>query len=121
MRRDHSIDTLLDLDGEILAQDYGYWVKIEAHLVTPTKERPHGIKYSLTLHDKYGDRVLGYDNAHAVRPIKSRRYGGHVIEYDHTHDGPKDTGKVYRFDDAATLMADFFKDVDRIMREVKNR
>ena len=73
MRRDHSIDTLLDLDGVILAQDHGYWVKIEARLVTPTEQRPHGIKYSLTLHDKSGDRVLGYDNAHAVRPTKTRR------------------------------------------------
>jgi len=35
-----------------------------------SRHAPHGIRYSLTLHDKYGARVLGYDNAHAVKPPK---------------------------------------------------
>ena len=30
MSKDKGLDYLLDLDGEILAQDYGCWVKIEA-------------------------------------------------------------------------------------------
>ncbi len=29
---------------------------------------PHGIRYALTLHDRYGTRLLGFDNAHAVKP-----------------------------------------------------
>jgi hypothetical protein len=46
--RDASLETLLDLDGEIFPMDNGYWTKFEAHRVTPTKQIPHGIRYSLT-------------------------------------------------------------------------
>ena len=41
------LSTLLDLDGNILDQGDGYWVKIDAHTVEPTAEIPHGIRYSL--------------------------------------------------------------------------
>ena len=55
MSKDKGLGYLLDLDGEILAQDYGCWVKIEARkLEKITKEYPHRVKYSLTLHDRYG-------------------------------------------------------------------
>lgn len=60
------LDFLLDLDGEVIVQDDGYWVKIEARKRSPSPQVPHGIDYSLTLHDKYGRRVLGFDNAHAA-------------------------------------------------------
>ncbi len=33
-------------------------------------EVPHEIRYALTLHEPYGKRILGYDNAHAVKPPK---------------------------------------------------
>jgi hypothetical protein len=59
-------DFLLDLDGEVIVQDRGYWVKIEARRRNPSPHVPRGIDYSLTLHDKYGKRVLGFDNAHAA-------------------------------------------------------
>jgi hypothetical protein len=59
MSRDTGLDTLLDLDGNILDQGDGYWVKIEAKLLeNPTDERPHGISYSLTLHDPFNQRIL---------------------------------------------------------------
>lgn len=52
MHRDTGLDTLLEMDGYILDQGEGYWIKIEAKLLAkPTTERPHGISYSLTLHD----------------------------------------------------------------------
>jgi hypothetical protein len=60
------LDFLLDLDGEVIVQERGYWVKIEARKRNPSPHVPHGIDYSLTLHDRYGKRVLGFDNAHAV-------------------------------------------------------
>jgi hypothetical protein len=63
---DVGLDTLLDLDGSILEQEGGYWIKIEVRRIPPSEHAHHGITYSLTLHDKYGTRVLGYDNAHAV-------------------------------------------------------
>jgi len=51
-REDPSLDTLLSLDGEIFPMDNGYWVKIDARRVAPNARIPHGIRYSLTLHDR---------------------------------------------------------------------
>lgn len=59
---------LLDLDGELFPLGNGYWAKIEVALAPKTSQRPHGIKYSLTLHNRANERLLGYDNAHAFRP-----------------------------------------------------
>jgi hypothetical protein len=41
-QRDASLDTLLDLDGQVLVLDErgGYWVKFEVKGVIPSKERP---------------------------------------------------------------------------------
>ena len=116
MPRDTGLDTLLDLDGTIIDQGGGYWVKIAAHLVDqPTRERPHGIAYSLTLHDPYGQRMLGFDNAHAVKPGKGRRYSGRRVEYDHEHQHMDDPGKPYEFVDACQLLKDFFAAVDQVL------
>jgi hypothetical protein len=67
--RDTSLDALLDLDGQVLVIDErgGYWVKFEVRLVAATKERPHGLDYSMTLHGNDNERLVGFDNAHAVR------------------------------------------------------
>jgi len=46
---------------------------------------PHGIRYALTLHDRYGTRLLGFDNAHAVMPPKRERHAGRRLAYDHRH------------------------------------
>jgi hypothetical protein len=43
MHKESGIDTLLELDQQILDQGNGYWIKIEARRVTSTKEIPHGI------------------------------------------------------------------------------
>lgn len=71
MHGDPVIETLLDLDGSILEQGGGYWIKIDAARIPGSPEVPHGIRYSLTLHEPYGRRILGYDNAHAVKPPKN--------------------------------------------------
>ncbi len=65
MSNDKSLEYLLALDGEVLVQEGGYWVKIEARQMARSREVRHGIRYSLTLHDSSGVRVLGFDNAHA--------------------------------------------------------
>lgn len=49
---DSGLDTLLDLDGSILEQEGGYWIKVEVCRVPLSRHAPHGIRYSLTLHDK---------------------------------------------------------------------
>jgi hypothetical protein len=67
------LDHLLGLDGNIEVQnDAGYWVKMEVARVTVTAEPPHGIRYSLTLHAPDNTRLIGFDNAHGVKPVGSR-------------------------------------------------
>lgn len=121
MRRDIGLETLLDLDGWIADQGNGYWIKVEAWRVDVTPEVPHGIRYSLTLHDPYGTRILGYDNAHAVKRPKKFKYAGRILAYDHKHRHSKDKGIPYEFKDADQLLKDFFEDVDRVLQEVKRR
>ncbi len=94
-------------------------MKIEAWRVDATSKIPHGIRYSLTLHDPFGKRILGYDNAHLVKPPKKFKFAGRIMAYDHKHRHASDKGVPYEFKDAQQLMSDFFTDVDRILREVK--
>ncbi len=119
MAKDGGLDTLLDLDGQIIDQGDGYWVKIEVRkLKGSTDARPHGIRYSLTLHDPDGTRILGYDNAHAV---VSNRRGRHSQDhkFDHRHQYGQRDASTYEFANAYQLLKDFFQDVDMILREIK--
>ncbi len=120
MSKDKGLDYLLGLDGEILAQEGGFWIKIEARkLDHATKEYPHRIKYCLTLHDRDGKRLLGFDNAHQVKTRKRGRYKGRSIAYDHKHMAPGDKGVPYVFESAEQLLSDFFAEVDKVLREIK--
>lgn len=117
MSSDPALDVLLDLNDENLEQDNGYWIRIEARLVKASNAIPHGLRYSLTLHNPYGKRVLGYDNAHAVKPPK--KHAGRLSAFDHKHRHVADHGIPYRFTTAEQLLNDFFADVNRILWEVK--
>lgn len=119
MNTDFGIETLLDLHEEAFDQGDGYWVKIEAWRVLPTPAIPHGVRYSLTLHGPYGDRVLGYDNAHAVHLPRKFKFAGMRLPYDHRHRHAADKGVPYEFKDAHQLLVDFFAEVDRVLEEVK--
>lgn len=116
---DVGIDTLLDLDGSILEQEGGYWIKIEARRIPLSEHVHHGIRYSLTLHDKYGARVLGYDNAHAVKPPKKFKFAGQRLPYDHRHRTSSDKGVPYAFESASRLLEDFFAEADRVIKEAQ--
>ena len=50
--KDPDIEALLDLDGQILVVDAkgSYSVRFSVQRVERSLERPHGLKYSLTLH-----------------------------------------------------------------------
>ena len=109
---DTSLETLLDLDGEIFPMDNGYWTKFEAYKVTPAKQIPHGIRYSLTLHDRNNTRVLGFDNAHIFKP-KGNRYTARKITFDHKHKMEK--VQSYEFESASRLIEDFWKEVTEIL------
>jgi hypothetical protein len=111
------ITTLLDLHQEVIDQDNGYWVKIEAWEVAISDAVPHGVRYSLTLHNPKGMRILGYDNAHAVKMRSG--YSGRKLTYDHKHRSASDPGIRYEFRDAHQLLCDFFEDVDRTLTAEK--
>lgn len=119
MQIDYTLDTLLDLNGLIFHRDDGFWWKIEAKRIKPTEFIPHGISYSLTLHNKYGTRIMGYDNSHAVKPPSKFKFAGQRLPYDHKHRHSSDKGIPYEFKNAQQLMDDFFSEVDRIAKELK--
>ncbi len=56
---------------------YFLWImvtgpKIKVQEVNSSDNVPHGIKYSLTLHDQNNRRIIGYDNAHGFKPNKCK-------------------------------------------------
>ena len=104
-----SLETLLSLNGEIYPMEKGYWVKFEARKIEVTAERPFGLSYSITLHDRNNTRILGYDNAHAV---KTKRKGFHARKttWDHRH--KMEMVSEYEFSSAAQLLEDFWKEVN---------
>ena len=113
------ISTLLDLHEQIIDQGGGYWIKIEVWQVPATADIPHGVRYSLTLHEPYGKRILGYDNAHAVKPPGKSRFSGKRLPYVHRHRHASDKGVPYEFEDAHQLLSDFFTEADRVLEEVR--
>jgi hypothetical protein len=119
MRECAGIDTLIELHGQIIDQENGYWIKIEAWRVEATDDIPHGIRYSLTLHEPYGQRILGYDNAHRVKLPRKFKFAGKRLPYDHKHRHISDQGVPYEFRDAHQLLSDFFTEVDRVLEEMK--
>jgi len=101
----------------LLEQEDGFWIKVEVRAVEESEDTPHGIRYSLTLHDRYGTRVLGYDNAHAVKLPKKFKFAGRRLAHDHQHRTSGDRGVPYYFESAQRLLEDFFAEVDRVIRE----
>jgi hypothetical protein len=110
-KHDPALDTLLDLDGLIFVIDPegGHWVRFTVTRIPATPEKPHGLDYSLTLHDRDGERLVGFDNAHRVGKQKRGN------PQDHSH--RIRTVKPYDYSDAATLLADFWTEVDAVLKE----
>lgn len=99
MKRDTGLDTLLDMNDYRFVFPNKYWWKIEAYLVEPSKERPHGIRYTLTFHSAIGARIFGMDNKH-VPKNKRKGFHGRIVSYDHVHLNEDDQGTPYVFIDA---------------------
>lgn len=113
--RDPGLDTLLDLHGETLfVDDAGHWVKFMAVRTDVTEQRPHGLSYSLTLHAPDGTRLVGFDNAH---PVKERRRPGTRRRRPHDHRHRLRAIRGYEYRDAATLLEDFWMEVDSVLKE----
>jgi hypothetical protein len=103
------------LDGQVLVVDpeTRHWVRFVVRRVTATEAKPHGLDYSLTLHGPDGERLVGFDNAHPVRR-QSGPGGQKKAAYDHKH--RLKAMRPYEYQDAATLLDDFWKTVDTVLR-----
>lgn len=108
---DPGLDTLLELNGLTMVVDPegGHWVRFVVNRVPVTANKPHGLDYSLTLHGPNGERLVGFDNAH---PARKQKRGD---RQDHRH--RMRTVKPYDYSDAATLVSDFWAEVDAVLKE----
>ena len=86
-----------------------HWVRFVVTRVPTSPEKPHGLDYSLTLHGPDGERLVGFDNAHPAGRQKRGKpqYHRHRLR----------TVKPYDYQDAATLLADFWATVAAVLRE----
>lgn len=112
--KDIDLQTLLNLDGQTYFFEK-YWTKIEAARVEVTLHRPHGIKYSLTLHDSNNTRILGFDNAHKLkrRGRRPKKYTGRIVTWDHVHKHEK--VEYCTFTSASQLLSDFWDATNKIV------
>lgn len=92
----------------------GFWYKIEVSSADITEERPLGICYSMTLHDKYNKRIFGIDNAHSVNVKKNRIRTG-VKTFDHIHDGNKIYPRYFASEEE--LVEYFYNTIKRVVSE----
>ena len=93
------MDRLLDYHRHRWWFVNGWSIRFQVRRAEVTEGKPHGIKYSFTLHDVDGTRILAFDNAHSI-PMRT--------EHDHWHKF-RNMGKrvPYAFIDGDTLLADF--------------
>jgi len=113
---DHGLEALLSLHGHEFVLDSGDWISFRIWFVECSETVPHGIRYSLTLHDRHNQRLVGFDNAHASRTRK-RRFEPKSTARDHWHQG-NDTHE-YKYESAEKLLADFFTQVDQQLQRAK--
>ncbi len=106
--------TLLELDGIEYGIGSGYWVKFSAKKMTASQHRPFGIKYSFTMHNQYGTRLVGFDNAHLAN-IKRKKYSAKRLAWDHKHQ--RSVISDYDFNSPEELIVDFWDLVDQILKE----
>ena len=93
----------------------GRWVKFVVKAVEPTPERPHGLSYSLSLHEGSGERLVGFDNAH---PVRSRSGpGARSREQPNDHKHRLQSERPYDYRDAASLLVDFWAQVEAVLAE----
>jgi|GEM_PF-308051 len=117
--KDTGVGYLLSLHGTQVHREDGYWYKIEAWKVKPSKHVPHGIRYNLTLHDQYNKRIFGMDNSHGVKTSLRSKVSGKKHAFDHKHRHASDKGVPYEFSSCYQLLEDFFESVDRTIEKLK--
>ena len=119
MNDDKTLENLLDLDGTklVIDEQLGLWVKFEAFR-TSLSIRKNGVRYSLSLHDRYGHRIIGFDNAHAIE-YGAKRMVAPKRTFDHWHYDENDHGRPYEYINAGKLMEDFWVEVEKRLNLIK--
>lgn len=106
---DEAMRRLLDYDRRRYWLANGWSIRFRVAETTATNERPHGIRYSFTLHDVDRTRLLGFDNAHGMSRVQA---------YDHRHRFRRTAELVpYNYQDADELVCDFFAAVEMACRQ----
>lgn len=113
---DHTLEFLLAFDGRVHHYADGYFIKFEIKRVKESRERPHGLRYSFTLHGPDGTRLIGFDNAHTV-PALGSKYKKRAEAADHWHRTETDPGRPYEYVNAEKLLDDFSAEVERVLAE----
>ena len=85
---DLGLSTLLDMDGSVLEQESGFWVKLESRMIEASVKAP-----------------------------KKFKFAGRRLPYDHRHRTSSDKGVPYAFESAQGLLEEFFAEVDRVIKE----
>ncbi len=101
---DEPMERLLAYDRRRYWLRNGWSLRFRVWRVEATAERPYGIRYSFTLHDVDGERLLGFDNKHAAER--------EVTKHDHQH-AFRNIRRLssYNFIGPDELLADFFSAV----------
>jgi len=97
--RDDALERLLEYHGLRYYLGNAWYVRFRIWRVEVSEARPHGIRYSFTLHDDLNARLLGFDNAHGVP---------RQVAHDHQHNFRR-TKQIfeYAFVNADKLLSDF--------------
>ena len=103
---------MLPLDGEVFFIEALGQVRGQAS--RGSAERPHGLRYALTIHGANGGRVVGFDNAHAIT-TGSGPGARKAAAFDHKH--RLRTIRPYEYRDAASLLENFWKAVESALAE----
>ena len=102
---DEALDRLLDYDRRRYWLLNGWSLRFRITRIEANPHRPQGIKYSFTLHDVDGVRLLGFDNAHGVP---------RALAFDHRHRFRQSAQlQPYHYRGADELISDFFAAVER--------
>src|SRR5262245_6999506 len=115
--RDVGNEYFLSLNRQWIGYEKGFWVTFRVRVVEVSPERPHGFEYSLSLHDASDDRVLGFNNAHAVDVASGpARKSKRPVAFDHINRRGR-RPVPYLFTTPYKLLADFFAEVDKILKK----
>jgi Family of unknown function (DUF6516) len=110
-------DYFLDLHLQKIGYDNGFWATFRVFKVEPDEGKPHGLQYSLTLHDENGDRILGFDNSQSVSVASGPASRSKTPKaFDHI-DRRGRRSVPYEFTTPYKLVEDFLAEVDAILKK----